>query len=795
MITLVLYISQVNANVLKYAGELKAFMSERNQIILIDACENSIEELSSSISADIIYIREINKCMIELYNDVIWGIDKTKNDILIVDENMSFKAQFYKEMHSVLYYTDKHTIVSPRTDITGEALVAAVRKYLPRFSVVPAPVNKCVMIKRNVIDIVGCFRKEYASFEYAVKDFSQKANGFGYSSIIANHAILHAECMTIDVKCENLEDKTLFSSNYDYYERVENHYALNDIHPSNVFLDMLAEGVYEKKKILFNYMIMHPIHNGTSEYQLELLSSFYKLFKDKYDIYILTNHEANYFFGLSRKYPNVLFPETIKDTFHLGFCANQPFSMNIQYLFNRHCLKAVYNILDIIALRCNHLRKENLQFNDIFRLGFKLSDGIITISEYSKNDCLAYFSDNFEIRNKPFKKIYLASNFGNAEPRFFDLPFEHYFLIIGNAFKHKALSETIEALSGSVHNYIIVGYGNNDYIMPNIYGYKSGQLEEDFLSFIYAKCRAIIFPSLYEGFGLPVVIGLKYKKKIVLKSNELNIELSNHLSQFKDSFLFFDSFEEIKDIIHNIDDTILANGVYEYNWENVAAETEKFFDEIINTEVDIHRLTERWHLFNYLSMQIVSAEAVRNEDAAKYLLKSYVMKLSPRLYVFIKKIYNSIFKSPSPLDAKYNVFSDKIDIYTMSLSDSIHSSLDVVQTLLINGEQVINLQGWAFNELFSTEDAELYIVLKKNNRAITFNSLKLYRPDVVNAYSGEISVSLYGAGFIVNIRRSALPFGKYEVGFCIKSGGEYTYKDANNLKLKVGLLKVDIIRN
>jgi len=212
-----------------------------------------------------------------------------------------------------------------------------------------------------------------------------------------------------------------------------------------------------------------------------------------------------------------------------------------------------------------------------------------------------------------------------------------------------------------------MGYGDNDFIQPNIYGYKSGDLDEDFLSCLFAGCTAVIFPSMYEGFGIPVTTALKNKKHVILYSNELNRELADHFDEFKDYFQLFDSFEQISDILESTEfSSKLPPAEYTDTWDRVASELDSFFEEILATETNADILHERCSFFNLVESNLINAQPLiktlkeenlkqhehimnltqeyRSITGSKkfsflfpFALKTYIRNKFPKLYGLIKK--------------------------------------------------------------------------------------------------------------------------------------------------------------
>ena len=601
-------------NLPKYLEKLKMFHNMHGCIAIIDMGFQNNRDSVETLGFTYFHSPGVKE-KLESFNVLLDENSKTENDVLLVDESLLLSlpvdTSFFQEMRDILYYTEKHAFISPRIDTYDDPVYyGEYLKLLPWFSILSEPDIRCVIIKKKVIDILIHFDNSYSSFYYFFKDFIQRANCYGFSAVRSNYNLIHDPGNFLNDRDNNTEDENIFLNRFPYYYWVmKNYYNAYEKHPMDRFLVLFSKK-YAKKKILLNYHIMPCLYCGTSEYQLAFADAFYRLFHDKYEIYIYTNRPADNFHRLSEKYPNVLFHDTISGVFDLGFCAHQPFRMEDHVFLNQYCLKSVYSMLDIIMLRCNYVINEhpnNTNLDSVVRFGFQVCDGIISISDNSTEDYKAYYISDTLIKDKPVKRVYIASNFVSSEEKSYDLPFDTYFLITGNHYRHKAVVEAIHVVSNTPHNYIaIVGNLKAGYINGNVYGYTSGQLNEDFINYLYANCQAVIFPSLYEGFGLPVAISLKNKKRIIMYNCMLNKELYQHFHEFKDYFYFFDKFSQICGIIESMDfSDAPAAAEYKDTWENTAIEIESFFDEILKTKINVKELLDRWHLFNLFGVKAV----------------------------------------------------------------------------------------------------------------------------------------------------------------------------------------------
>jgi hypothetical protein len=645
MLTLILSLTSEDTDLAKYTGLLKG---GGDFVVVFD---ESVEAGELSCDGDVsLRCVKSDENIAEVYNAIVESSDKA-SDIFLLSDCIDLHGNILDEMVSCLYAGERHAIVYGQEIANSSELFETAIGILPKYSMTIIANPYCSLIKRKFINTLGFFDTEYSSLKYALMDYYYRLNKYGYSSVISHHALFSfngKEHKGTGLLCSDME---LFTVRYPFWMEKEKRHFLYGIDPCVEFLELFDTKRYPKKRILFDCVIMPPQHCGTSEFQISVFEAFYRLYKDKYDIFLYTNHEADDYHKLSEKYDNVIYPETLEGKYHLGFAPNQLMHFDAQATMNKSCLKVVQTMFDIMMVRIDE--HFSVDVNTEVELGLRLSDGIVFISNYTKNDFLACFADKYSVKDIQFKVIYLATDIDAKPQAKYDLPFKDYFLIYGNAFKHKAIKETVNAVSNSEHNFIVVGDEGNCYIYPNVFSYKSGHLEEDFLGYLYANCKAVIFPSMYEGFGLPVVMSLKNNKRVIVYNNELNDELMEHFSEFKDYFLPFDRFDQIIMHINSIDFSKEPVKI-EYNdsWDRVAAEHESFFDEILAIEINPDRLKDRWHLF-----KLIEASLINNESYTVNSLKQDVIRLteqvntykwliSPMLKLknFIKKRFPSIFR-------------------------------------------------------------------------------------------------------------------------------------------------------
>ena len=201
---------------------------------------------------------------------------------------------------------------------------------------------------------------------------------------------------------------------------------------------------------------------------------------------------------------------------------------------------------------------------------------IFTVSEFSKSEIIEYYKIN---PNKVIVTYNAAEHLKNVKHnkdilKKFDLENKKFYFSLGSKSPHKnhIFIEKL-ALNNPDKTFVVSGNANKvfkgfeDVIEKNLKNLiYTGYINDSEMVSLYKNCEAFIFPSLYEGFGIPpleaMVAGCK---KIILSDIEVFHEI------FDDAVIYVDTqnaerlnLEEIKSIENS--EKILKK----YTWKNTA---------------------------------------------------------------------------------------------------------------------------------------------------------------------------------------------------------------------------------
>lgn len=103
------------------------------------------------------------------------------------------------------------------------------------------------------------------------------------------------------------------------------------------------------------------------------------------------------------------------------------------------------------------------------------------------------------------------------------------------------------------------------------------------LKVLYENCAAFIFPSKYEGFGLPILEALNYKVKVISSTGGALKEFPKNVIDYFEP----DNLQSLIKCIQNIDnydiDKLELEKVIEnYSWNNIEKLFNKYWKEWLN---------------------------------------------------------------------------------------------------------------------------------------------------------------------------------------------------------------------
>ncbi len=250
--------------------------------------------------------------------------------------------------------------------------------------------------------------------------------------------------------------------------------------------------------------------------------------------------------------------------------------------------KTILTIHDSVFIRDSRGLKQKFFIWIFLKLPVKHCRFITTISEKSKKEIIHYTSCDpskiVVIPNPVNSQIYYKEReFNNTNPTL---------LFIGST-QNKNLVRIIEALSGISCNLEILGSIPNEhkYLLEKykINFNQSINLSEPEMADRYSDSDIVVFPSLYEGFGLPILEGQKAGRAILTSNISPMKEVAGDGACFVDPYDVASIRSGIRKIIEDSQyrQDIIKKGfenIKQYDSQVIADKYLKLYETIQDTE-------------------------------------------------------------------------------------------------------------------------------------------------------------------------------------------------------------------
>lgn len=249
---------------------------------------------------------------------------------------------------------------------------------------------------------------------------------------------------------------------------------------------------------------------------------------------------------------------------------------------------------------------KNLAYRFVILNAVKTAKKVITISNYTTDS----IKKHFHISNSKINMIYEGVDLEKFNPLYvqefnfkkFDLKKSKYILYVGNAYPHKNIDVLVEVFAKLKQRTDIdkdlklVLVGKKDYFFEGIVNQVSqlnleqsiifpGYVPDEELISLYDQCLFYVFPSLYEGFGLPPLEAIALGAPIVISNATCLPEI------FGEYIEYFDprSKQNMEDVISNfildkekreLQKKYHQSILNKYSWQDMAESTKKLYNKI-----------------------------------------------------------------------------------------------------------------------------------------------------------------------------------------------------------------------
>lgn len=205
----------------------------------------------------------------------------------------------------------------------------------------------------------------------------------------------------------------------------------------------------------------------------------------------------------------------------------------------------------------------------VTHVGLRRAHHVVAVSQYTRDEVLRYhgqeFQEKIDVVHEGWEHLQMTDNVAREFPR--DVPYKNYILYVGSSREHKNLGRLIQAirqcssLLPADWGFVLVGdkkklLRKHQQEISKINQerdliFLTGWMDDACLVNYYRYARALILPSLCEGFGIPVLEAYYYHLPLLLSNQSSLPEVASDAAMFFNPYDVNDMVRTIIELVEN----------------------------------------------------------------------------------------------------------------------------------------------------------------------------------------------------------------------------------------------------
>jgi glycosyltransferase involved in cell wall biosynthesis len=282
-----------------------------------------------------------------------------------------------------------------------------------------------------------------------------------------------------------------------------------------------------RPSLLLDMRNLGATYNGTSFAALGAAQALHSAATD-WDVAIFASEHGASFHDFESRFPHwPVYTSQPPSGFNVALRLSQPWHIQEMIDLHRAARVNAYLMLDTICWDVVYIAPPYL--DGTWQFLSATADSLLFISEFSRQRFRARFPSAQRTSDIVCRLSFDPSDYVRAD--LIDTSASDYLLVIGNHLEHKDVPATTELLASAFPLMRIETLGPTRWQSRRVTSHRSGHLAEQDVQELYAGARLAVFPSFYEGFGLPVVTALAYGRTLLARSSELLDEIAARCTQ------------------------------------------------------------------------------------------------------------------------------------------------------------------------------------------------------------------------------------------------------------------------
>jgi glycosyltransferase involved in cell wall biosynthesis len=345
-----------------------------------------------------------------------------------------------------------------------------------------------------------------------------------------------------------------------FYELIKEFELLENVQTNTPLL--LSNNHYISEKKYTNHIDFLPLKQFRGKQRLMNLfnkpNSMYTLKKQNFDI----------------------FHPTYYDPYFLDYIGNKPF---------------VLTVYDMIHEKFSDMFSPFGKTSTQKKLLVEKATKVIAISESTKKDLIELFGTD----ESKIEVVYLGNSMfpNNSKDKSIDIP-EKYMLFVGSRGAYKNFERFISSISQTLKddkNLFLICAGGGKFNTQEIESFsnlsiinqiKQYNLDDDTLANLYKNAELFVFPSLYEGFGIPILEAFACECPLVCSETSSLPEVAGDAACYFDPYSQESIREAVEKVLQSneLQNKLRQKGtkrLEQFSWKQTALDTRKIYESIL----------------------------------------------------------------------------------------------------------------------------------------------------------------------------------------------------------------------
>jgi glycosyltransferase involved in cell wall biosynthesis len=467
--------------------------------------------------------------------------------------------------------------------------------------ILPERLFPCMLIKGELLANLDPPSSAYGTLGGALLELLRRARRRGFRVVVDNRSVVGADrAEQAAPPSVPLVDEVALAAACQERELVA--VLRDEQHQGSRLETLLAAARPERaggaRRVLLDCTGMQNVFNGTSLSMLGVLDGIHGHADPRWSITVMARASAQSFFSLASRYPRfrVVGPED-GCRHAVALRLSQAWGLATWVDLHRRALSVAVSVLDTIGIDILYTITPGVP--EAFQFTAEYADGLLYISAFSRSQ----FRRRFRVAAGVLEIVHYLSldprDHARGEASLPDA--EPFVLIVGNEYDHKDVLSTAQIVAEAFPMLGIKALGLSGAPLPGIEALPSGALPTDLLERLYATAQCVIYPSFYEGFGLPAVKALAYKRPVFARRSPVLDEIAARVPPGGRLVGFSTRLELVEALgaeLHGkpVDGLLLGSAVDPeagpLSWKSIAALLADFIEQLA-THTDVARWRRR----------------------------------------------------------------------------------------------------------------------------------------------------------------------------------------------------------